>query len=102
MSKRAINEDEGDLNVAAASATAGGTHRVERFDLVGATVQHVVSSGSYLVEASNDNANWVDVGGGPITGGGSVTLDANYRYLRVYTTTAGDGEFFLFAHELLY
>ena len=103
MSKRAINVDEGDMAVSGTSATAGATKRTERFDLhQGATVQHNISSGSYLLQASNDDNTWFDVGGGALTGDGMITLDANYRYLRVFTTTAGDGEFILFAHELLY
>lgn len=103
MSKRAINADEGDMAVSGTNGTAGAPKRTERFDLYqGATVQHNISSGAYLLEASNDNDTWTDIGGGALTADGVITLSANYRYLRVFTTTAGDGEFILFAHELIY
>ena len=102
MSKRAINGDEGEFAVSDTNSTAGDTKRTERFDLAGSTVHAIVSSGSYLIQGSNDGSDWQDVGSGAITVSGFTTLAAQYRYLRIFTTTAGDGEFHLMAHELLY
>lgn len=102
MSKRAIQAPEDAFDVSAVNATGGTPKRVERFDLINATVQAVVSSGSYLVQGSIDGTNWSDVGGGAITGNAFIVLAVQVRYLRVLTTTAGDGEFTLFAYENLY
>lgn len=98
--KRAIDLAEATFELAAATG-AGTTKKTERFDLVGATVQAELSSGSYTLEVSNDGTNWQALGSA-ITADAMVTLSANYRYMRVNTGTAGDGEFTLFAHELLY
>ncbi len=102
MSKRAINGDEGEFTVSDTNSTAGDPKRTERFDLNGATVHAVVTSGSYVLQASNDGSDWQDVGGGAITATGFTVLAAQYRHLRIFTTTAGDGEFNLMAHELIY
>lgn len=102
MGKRALQDPEDILDVSDTGATGGATKQTGRIELNGASVQCNVTSGSYLLQASNDNMSWFDVGGGAITAAAMVTLDANYRYLRVFTTTAGDGEFILFAYELLY
>lgn len=102
MSKRAISDDEALLDVSGTGSTGGEPKKVERFELAGASVQVVLSGGSYRLQASNDMAAWDNVDGGAITSSGLITLSANYRYLRVFTSTAGDGVFTLFAHELLY
>lgn len=100
--KRAIGSNEGTFVVAGTSATAGTQKPVERLELINATVQAVVSSGSYLLEGSVNGTNWVDIGGGAITADDLIVISVQVRYLRIFTTTAGDGEFELFAYENLY
>ena len=100
--KRAILSPEDEFNVSGTNATGGTRKDVSRFDVVSATVQAVVTSGSYILQGSIDGTNWTDVGGGAITATAFITLSVQVRYLRVYTTTAGDGEFTLFAQEWIY
>lgn len=95
---KSIDLDEGTFTLASGTG-AGAVKRVDRFNLVGATVHATMSSGNYTLQGSNDGTNWLDVAGGAITASGMTKLDANYRLLRILTNTAGDGEFVLFAHE---
>lgn len=102
MSKRAIQAGEAAFNIASSNGVGGTAKRVERFDLVGATIHFNISSGSYRLEASNDGTNWLTIGTTPINTSELRVLSANYAYLRVFTITAGTCSATLHAHELLW
>ena len=102
MSKRPISDPEDILDVSDTNSTGGTPAKVSRYDLAHASVQANVASGSYLLEASNDGLTWFDVGGGAITADSMLLLTAQYNYLRVFTTTDGEADFTLAAHEEIY
>lgn len=97
---RAIQVEEALMNVNA-GAGAGTTKKVERFDMQNATVQTIMTSGTYQLEISNDGTNWVEEGSS-IIGPQVVTIGVNCRFIRVVTGDAGDAEFILFAQEILW
>ena len=97
MAVDSIELDEGTLDIAGTNATAGERLPCYRWELRGASIQHVISSGSYRLQASNDGTIWENIDGGALTTSGMIVPTANYRYIRVFTTTAGDGEFYLHA-----
>ena len=105
--KRSISEEEQPFTFVNTDATAGATKAVERFDLSTGVVEfhsfHGVTPGSYILQGSIDGDNWTAIQAA-IIADDLVALTHYWRFLRVFTTTAGTTPptVVLGAHELLY
>lgn len=100
--KRAIYDDFLDFDVLPATTGGGAAKPTDNLDLVGATVQAVVSSGTVSIQASNDGSVWVTLVAA-ISASTIEVLSANYRFLRINTTTQPTNAVVtLHAHEFLY
>ena len=105
--KRSISEEEQPFTFVNTNATAGTSKWVDRFDLSTGVVEfHTFDGGtpgSYILEGSIDGNNWTAIQA-TIVADALVALTHYWRFLRVFTTTAGTTPptVVLGAHELLY
>ena len=82
------------LDVPADPATAGTAHPIGNYSYKSLTL--TTSGGSYLVQVSNDEVSWEDIGSA-VTGNAFLStedlsnpLPRSVRFIRIFTTTASD------------
>ena len=87
------------LTVALVDATASAAYPVS--DYTWKTIQaHVVGAGSYLVQASSDGTNYINIGAAITVGDefrtteDAAAIPRAIKFLRIYTTTHAAGSTF--------
>lgn len=99
---RPITIEEATFDVPTGVAN-GDTKLTERFDLDGAGVQIVCTSGTYQLQGTIDGTNWVDIGAALAAPQNTVVVLTNqWRALRIQTDVGGDGVATLMAHEFIW